>query len=111
MEVRPGLAPSLRNFRSIISDGTFVPLGGQHITAALWQLYALKRLAQLEDSDIEPFEQTVYCEVLAPETPYEIRQLASGQHQGIQSETGDTLSRSLHKVSKELNGIGIHSVF
>ena len=84
---------------SLFTDGLYVPLGGQHITSALWRLYTDQRSANIPEDEIPEFLKFVWVEILGTSTPFEVRQLAAGEHQQIQSDTSDTLT---HEVFRHL---------
>jgi len=72
------------NFLSF-TDGHFVPLGGQHISAALLQVYK-KAGGQSNDSQIPDLLQFLDAEVLRTTTPLAVCRLAAGEHQAEQKD-------------------------
>ena len=70
---------------STFPDGHFVPLGGQHISAAL--LHNWQQLGGQQNEKWIPDElQYVEAEVLRSNTPIEICRLAAGEHQVAQRD-------------------------
>lgn len=82
---------------SSFTDGLYVPLGGQHITSALWRLYTDQRNDKIPEDEIPDTVKLVQVEILGTETPFEVRQLASGEHQQVQSDTSDTLTNEVFR--------------
>lgn len=70
-----------------VSDGTFCPLGGQHVAAALWRIYHWYRKNHTADEEVPENVRTVRGQVLAASTPLAVARLASGHHQRSQQNT------------------------
>ena len=78
------------------ADGHYIPIGGQHISAALLSVY--KSLGGNEDDIGIPAElQFVDAEVLRPNTPRDICRLAAGDHHVAQK---DVQSMSVSDIFK-----------
>ena len=75
--------PALNNL--YLTDGHYVPLGGQHISAALLATY--NSLGGADNAASIPAElQFIDAEVLRPNTPLEVCRLAAGEHQTAQTD-------------------------
>jgi hypothetical protein len=77
------VAPTRRKHSLCFTDGFYVPLGGQHISAAV-KAYYEEEGGERCDATIEPQLKMVRAEVLKPATPIEVCKLAAGQHQNVQ---------------------------
>ena len=79
------LAPNRSYSSSHFTDGHYVPLGGQHISAALLQVFKMAGGNQ-DDIGISHEMQFVDAEVLKVSTPKEVCRLAAGEHQITQRD-------------------------
>jgi hypothetical protein len=105
-QVRFTVAPDRRTLSIIFTDGYFVPLGGQHISAAL--LSTFKSLGGMDAEATIPLElQWVDAEILRANTPIEVCRLAAGEHQtaqrDVQGMSVDDAFSFLVKTAREKN--------
>ena len=83
-------------------------LGGQHISAAVRAVYHSKLQDQgLQEDDLPQSQSHVMAEILRPDTPISVAQLAAGQHQRHQSNvksinTFDIMSMMATECEKNL---------
>lgn len=66
------------------AGNTFVPLGGQHISYAIYLLYKQRQKAGVREEDIPENLRFLVAEVLSHKTPLSICQAACGHHQRTQ---------------------------
>ena len=73
------------NNNTLFTDGHYVPLGGQHISAAILAMW--KSLGGADNETGIPLEfQYVDAEILKANTPLDICRLAAGEHQLAQKD-------------------------
>lgn len=110
----PLVTPSSRN--SFI-DGRFVPIGGQHISAALFQLIDEYKNNGYPEDKIPQAVRFVEAEVLLSTTPLQVARLAAGQHQSHQSNaqtisTADAFAMfQLHAAEKSTHAKSRRAAF
>jgi hypothetical protein len=75
----------------------YIPLGGQHISAALWHIWQEELAGGTPEAEIPDKHKFVHAEVLIPSTPGYIRALAAGEHQADQSEVMCAMTADIYK--------------
>jgi hypothetical protein len=80
-----------------LAGGLYVPLGGQHIAAALWHIWQEELSGGTPEGEIPEKHKFVMAELLIPSTPGHIRALAAGEHQADQSEVMGVMTADVFK--------------